>query len=137
MSADEGPDAKDAHEARRPWVEGPAGEGWLSLSDDDLLYRIERLPPDHASDQELLAVVRSARHFFIRQEAGKRMRDAELLKSHAEDRHIGQILVRGLTRQDDVAYLERLVRESRYLEVRKAAEAQLGEIAKRHRWPRG
>jgi hypothetical protein len=113
---------------RRPWVEGPAGDGWLALGDDDLLYRIESLPADHASDAELLSVVRSDRHFFVRQEAAKRIREAELLKGHAEDRHIGQILVRGLNRREDVAYLERLVGESRYLEVRKAAEAQLRGI---------
>jgi hypothetical protein len=115
---------------RRAWVQGPAGEGWLALDDDDLLFRIQSLPPDHQEDAELLAVVRSARHFFVRQEAAKRVRDADLLKSHAEDRHIGQVLVRGLRRQEDVAYLERLARESRYLEVRKAAEAQLEKIAR-------
>ena len=102
--------------------------GWLGLSDDDLLFEIERLAPGHAEDDALLAVVRSARHFFIRQEAAKRVHDRERLKAHAADRHIGQILVRALTRDDDVAYLERLVAESRHLEVRKAAEMQLEKI---------
>ena len=45
------------------------------------------------------------------------------------DRHIGQILVRQMTRAADVAYLERLRDDSRYLEVRKAADAQLRLIA--------
>lgn len=120
---------------RRPWTEGPEPdpEGpaapWLSLTDDDLLFRIEALPRDHGNDGTLLEVVRSNRHFFIRQEAAKKIRDAELLKDHSGDRHIGQILVRGMTRAEDVAYLERLVAESRHLEVRKAAEAQLRIIA--------
>jgi hypothetical protein len=77
--------------------------------------------------------VRSDRHFFIRQEAAKKIRDPDLLKNHAEDRHIGQVLVRVMTRTADVEYLERLVREARYLEVRKAAETQLQQIAERLR----
>ena len=31
-----------------------------------------------------------------------------------------------MTRREDAAYLESLVRESRHIEVKKAAEAQLG-----------
>src|SRR5262245_18144458 len=89
---------------RRPWTEGPEEplEGpvvaWLFLSDDDLLFRIEALPPDHDKDAVLLQVVRSNRHFFIRQEAAKQIREAELLKDHSGDRHIGQILVWGMIR---------------------------------------
>ena len=96
------------------------------MPDDDLVLRIESLPADHAHDDDLLAVVRSSRHFFIRQEAAKRIRDAERLKAFAADRHIGQILVRQMRRESDVEYLERLLRESRHLEVRNAATAQLG-----------
>jgi hypothetical protein len=123
---------------RRAWDPGPSEDGdssrgWLGLSDDELLYRIEALAPDHDSDHTLLDVVRSSRHFFIRQEAAKKIRDRDLLKDHSGDRHIGQILVRGLTRSEDVAYLKRLVRESRHLEVRKAAEAQLHAIARHGR----
>jgi hypothetical protein len=115
---------------------GPGGvvgssDGWLALSDDELLYRIESLVNDHDQDQTLLDVVRSGRHFFVRQEAAKKIRDAELLKAHAGDRHIGQILARAMTRGSDVAYLEKLVSESRHLEVRKAAEAQLRHIGKK------
>jgi hypothetical protein len=98
----------------------------LTLPDDDLVFRIESLPADHAHDDYLLAVVRSSRHFFIRQEAAKRIRDAERLKAFAGDRHIGQILARQMRREADVDYLERLVRDSRHLEVRNAATAQLG-----------
>ena len=74
-------------------------------------------------------VVQSDRHFFIRQEAAKKIRDPAILKDFTEDRHIGQILVRQMTRAADVAYLERLRDDSRYIEVRKAAEAQLRIIA--------
>jgi hypothetical protein len=72
-----------------------------------------------------MEVVRSVRHFFVRQEAAKKIRDAELLKAHAGDRHIGQILARVMTRTADAAYLEKLMAETQHLEVRKAAEAQL------------
>jgi hypothetical protein len=97
---------------------GPAAgdSGWLLLSDDELLFRIESLPSDHASDEELLAVVRSNRHFFVRQEAAKKIRAA---------RHIGQILARQMRREEDIEYLEQLLRESRHLEVRNAAKVQL------------
>ena len=106
------------------------------LSDDDLLFEIERLPAGHDADADLLKVVRSARHFFIRQEAAKKVRNHEQLKDHSTDRHIGQILVRGLNRSDDVAYLERLLVESRHIEVKKAAEAQLRAIATAKTVPR-
>jgi hypothetical protein len=112
---------------RQPTVSGPlpGDTGWLALSDDDLVFRVESLPPDHPHDDDLLAVVRSSRHFFVRQEAAKRVRDTERLKAFAGDRHIGQILARQMRRDDDVAYLEQLLRESRHLEVRNAAQVQL------------
>lgn len=118
---------------RRPWKEGPEGTGggaagWLALSDDDLLFRIEALGPEHDADHVLMEVVRSERHFFIRQEAAKRIRNPELLKGLSGDRHVGQILVRVMNRAEDIAYLERLVVESRHIEVRKAAEAQLRTV---------
>ena len=104
---------------------GAGDSGWLVLSDDELLFRIESLPAVHGSDDELLAVVRSKRHFFVRQEAAKKICDAERLKAFAGDRHIGQILARQLRRQEDIDYLEQLLRESRHLEVRNAAKVQL------------
>jgi hypothetical protein len=120
---------------RTPWVEGPgAGEdaaGWLALSDDELLFRIEALGPVHEHDRVLLDVVRSQRHFFIRQEAAKKIRDTALLHDQSGDRHIGQILVRSLNRREDANYLWRLMSESRHLEVRKAAEAQLRDLRRR------
>jgi hypothetical protein len=120
------PDEFDPRALRTPWTPGPsAGEGWLALSDDELLFRIQQLPPDHGDDERLLEVVRSTRHFFVRQEAAKRIRDGDRLKAHSGDRHIGQILVRRMNRSEDVDYLEGLVRESRHVEVKKAAEAQL------------
>lgn len=118
---------QDSNRPRRP-VAGPdpdSPNAWLRLEDEELLYHIEALPADHGEDQALLEIVRSDRHFFIRQEAAKRIRDPERLKQHASDRHIGQILARVMRRAEDVEYLRRLVKESRHLEVRKAAEAQL------------
>jgi len=116
---------------RRTWKEGPDGDTseLLSLSDDELLFHVEALPPDHDDDHGLLEVVRSDRHFFVRQEAAKRIRNLHLLREHSGDRHIGQILVRGMTRSEDRGYLEKLIAESRHLEVRKAAEAQLRLIS--------
>jgi hypothetical protein len=115
----------DRRHAANPFASG----GWLSLSDDDLLYQVESLPADHDKDDALLEVVRSDRHFFVRQEAAKKIRQADVLKAFAGDRHIGQILVRVMNRTADIAYLERLRGESRHLEVRKAADAQLRYIA--------
>jgi hypothetical protein len=117
----------DGPDMRQPVAPGPrpGDAGWLGLSDDDLVFRIESLPADHDHDDDLLAVVRSDRHFFVRQEAAKRIREAERLKAFAGDRHIGQILVRQMRRDSDVEYLEQLLRESRHLEVRNAAQAQL------------
>jgi hypothetical protein len=117
----------DGRDLRQPTVSGPlpGDTGWLALSDDDLVFRVESLPPDHSHDDDLLAVVRSNRPFFVRQEAAKRVCDTERLKAFAGDRHIGQILARQMRRDDDIAYLEQLLRESRHLEVRNAAQVQL------------
>ncbi len=104
---------------------GTGDTGWLALPDDELVFRIESLPAVHGSDDELLAVVRSSRHFFVRQEAAKKICDAERLKAFAGDRHIGQILARQMRREEDIDYLEQLLRESRHLEVRNAAKVQL------------
>jgi len=114
-------------QTREPFAPGPGegDSGWLALSDDDLLFRIESLPADHSQDSILVAVARSKRHFFVRQEAAKRIRDPERLKAFAGDRHVGQILARQMRRDTDVVYLEQLVKESRHLEVRNAAAAQL------------
>jgi hypothetical protein len=114
-------------EHRQPTAAGPVvgDAGWLALNDDELVFRIESLPADHTSDDELVDVVRSNRHFFVRQEAAKKIRDPDRLKAFAGDRHIGQILARQMRRETDIAYLEQLLRESRHLEVRNAATVQL------------
>ena len=133
MAEQDAPDRR----SRTIAADAPAsGEGWLALSDDDLLFEIERLPAAHDADADLLAVVRSPRHFFIRQEAAKKVRSHDRLKEYSTDRHIGQILVRGLNRSDDVSYLERLLVESRHIEVKKSAEAQLRAIATAKTVPR-
>jgi hypothetical protein len=117
-------DGRDLRQAADPGPL-PGDTGWLALPDDELVFRIESLGADHAHDEDLLAVVRSKRHFFIRQEAAKRIRDADRLKAFASDRHIGQILARQMRRDSDVDYLEQLLRDSRHLEVRNAAQVQL------------
>ena len=123
-------DGVDRRRLANPLVPLLGNGGWLVLKDDDLLYQIEALGDGlHDRDDALLEVVQSDRHFFIRQEAAKKIRDPAILKDFTEDRHIGQILVRQMTRAADVAYLERLRDDSRYIEVRKAAEAQLRIIA--------
>jgi hypothetical protein len=118
---------------RRPAEGGPTAEasGWLTLDDDELLHRIESLSPGHAHDADLLEVVRSGRHFFVRQEAAKKIRSADRLRSFSSDRHVGQILVRHITRSEDESYLEMLARRSRHIEVRNAAEAQLRLLRER------
>jgi hypothetical protein len=125
---------EDKPSRRQPWTEGPAGPAdhdWLSLSDDDLLFRIASLSQDHQADDDLITIVRSQRHFFVRQEAAKRVKDPARLRELWDDRHVGQILVRGLNRREDIDYLQKLVAESRHLDVRNAAKAQLAAIEKK------
>jgi hypothetical protein len=125
-----------SHESTRSaWREGPAQgapeSSWLAADDDDLLHRIQNLDAHVDVDRDLLSVVQSDRHFFLRQEAAKRIRDRRLLFGFEDDRHIGQILVRHLTRREDLTYLERLVACSRHAEVRRAAQVQLTRLRSR------
>ena len=76
-------------------------------------------------------MVESDRHFFIRQEAAKRVSDRNRLFAFEDDRHVGQILVRHLTRREDVTYLERLSSRSKHVEVRSAAQVQLARLWRR------
>ena len=117
-------------------MEGPdeeaASESWLVRNDDELLHAIETLAVEgHDEDDRLLEVVASDRHFFIRQEAAKRVQDRDRLFDFADDRHVGQILVRHLTRREDVTYLQQLAKRSRHVEVRSAAQVQLARLWRR------
>lgn len=120
---------------RRPWTEGPDEdapvESWLSLDDDELLHRIQTFDARENEDERLIQVVESDRHFFIRQEAAKRVRERARLFAFEDDRHVGQILVRHLTRREDVTYLERLSSRSQHVEVRSAAQVQLARLWRR------
>jgi hypothetical protein len=117
---------------RIPWAEGPEeeapSESWLGKDDDELLQSIETLDTAADEDERLLEVVTSHRHFFIRQEAAKRVRDRRRLYPFEDDRHVGQILVRHLSRREDLTYLERISLVSRHVEVRKAAQVQLARV---------
>jgi hypothetical protein len=128
---DEVPGRRKDH-GRRPWREGPdedaPAESWLGLGDDELLHTIETLEPAEEADVRLMEVVRSDRHFFIRQEAAKKVSQRNLLFPFEDDRYVGQILVRHLTRREDVTYLERLVATSLHAEVRAAAQIQLAQL---------
>jgi hypothetical protein len=120
---------------RRPWTEGPdeeaPAESWLALDDDELLHRIQTLDAGEDADDRLIEVVASHRHFFIRQEAAKRVRERGRLYAFEGDRHVGQILVRHLTRREDVTYLEQLSNHSHHVEVRSAAQVQLARLWQR------
>ncbi len=120
---------------RRPWSEGPdedeEPDSWLGLDDDELLHRIETLGAEMDEDDRLLAVVNGGRHFFIRQEAAKRVKDRRRLYAFEDDRHVGQILVRHLSRREDLTYLERISMLSRHVEVRQAAQVQLARVWRR------
>ncbi|HSD29013.1 MAG TPA: hypothetical protein VLL75_17065, partial [Vicinamibacteria bacterium] len=48
-----------------------------------------------------------------------------------DDRHVGQILVRHLSRREDLTYLERTSMLSRHVEVRRAAQVQLARVWRR------
>jgi hypothetical protein len=127
---------EDRPSRRQSWKEGPESGGpaehaWLSLPDDDLLYQISSLPTEHTADDDLMKIVCSNRHFFVRMEAAKRVRDPSRLQEHWDDRHVGQILVRGLTRGEDVEYLRNLMTHSRHHDVRNAAKVQL-ELIRKH-----
>lgn len=130
-SSDDDSSREDGRE-RRSWHEGPDAEApeesWLTLDDDELLHRIETLGSEEVEDERLLEIVGSDRHFFVRQEAAKRIRDRTELFAFEEDRHIGQILVRHLTRREDLTYLERLAIRCRHVEVRSAAQVQLARV---------
>jgi hypothetical protein len=127
--------SEEADSQRRPWIEGPeddaSAESWLALDDDGLLHRIETLDPEENHDDRLLEVVGSNRHFFIRQEAAKRVHERNRLFYFEDDRHVGQILVRYLNRREDVTYLERLCALSTHKEVRSAAQVQLARLWRR------
>ena len=129
VSEDEGGESR-----RLPWSEGPDEEvpakSWLLLDDDELLHKIETLGAAE-SDERLIEVVASNRHFFIRQEAAKRIKDHDHLFDFVDDRHVGQILVRHLTRREDLTYLQQLSRRSRHVEVRSAAQVQLARLWRR------
>jgi hypothetical protein len=129
------PDAAEEPHLRLEWEEGPdedaSEESWLSLDDDDLLLRIEGVGAEEDADERLLEVVASHRHFFIRQEAAKRVRERSALFAYEDDRHVGQILVRHLTRREDLTYLERLAARCRHVEVRSAAQVQLARVWRR------
>jgi hypothetical protein len=128
-----------ADDARRPWREGPdeeaPEESWLALDDDALLLQVETLGAEVDKDDQLLEVVASDRHFFLRQEAAKRVRDRTRLFAFEDDRHVGQILVRHLNRREDLTYLERLSLRSRHVEVRSAAQVQLARVWKKLECP--
>ena len=122
---------------RCPPTRPATGTAGSAKSDDDLLFEIERLPAGHDADAAPPRG-RAERAPFLHPpgggQEGAESRPAE--GRTPADRHIGQILVRGLNRTDDVAYLERLLVESRHVEVKKAAEAQLRAIATAKTVPR-
>ncbi len=135
-STKDDPQRSVRHESvRRPWTEGPAPQAphgsFLTLDDDELLQRIGVIEAHEDADARLLEVVQSDRHFFVRQEAAKRIRNKKLLFPYEDDRHVGQILVRHLTRREDLTYLERLVARSQFTEVRTAAQVQLARLRKK------
>jgi hypothetical protein len=82
----------------------PCPGGWLSLDDDELLHRIETFDGTEDEDDRLLEVVTSDRHFFIRQEAAKRVRERRRLFAFEDERHVGQILVCHLSSREDLTY---------------------------------
>ena len=122
----------DDQHSRTNWLQGPPTgqelQGLLALDDDELLAWLETMVPGPATDVPLLEIVRSSRHFFIRQEAAKCICDTRLLRAWEDDRHVGQILVRRMTRREDVDYLSNLAATSRHVEVRRAAQAQLKQV---------
>jgi hypothetical protein len=121
-------------ERRQPWKPGPdtaRGSSWRGFDDDALLAWLQSLPEDHGMDAQLVEILSSDRHFYLRQTAALSVQDPEQLKAFADDRHVGQILARRLSRSEDIGYLSALVQASRHLEVRRAARAQLSSLLTR------
>lgn len=122
-------------ERRSLWSAGTQGRvpshSWECYDDDTLLAWLQALPEHHGHDDQLLDIVRSDRHFYVRQNAARRMREPERLAAFAADRHVGQILSRQLRRAEDLAYLSALAGSSRNPEVRHAAQAQLEDLERR------
>lgn len=133
MNTDTEPRQWTGTERRIPWDQCPdeTRSGWLCVDDDELLARIEDAPLGPETDDALLAVVASERHFFVRQAAALRVSDPDRLRPFADDRHVGQILARRLNRAEDVEYLRRLIDGCRHVEVRRAAKAQLEDLLAR------
>jgi len=125
---------------RQAWTDGPGGDApgddappdsWLFLDDDALLQRIASLDSAADEDEHLLEIVTSHRHFFVRQEAAKRVKDGGASTPSRTTGTSGRSSFATCPRREDLTYLERISMLSRHVEIRQAAQVQLARVWRR------
>lgn len=106
-------------------------DSWNGLDDSSLLGWLHSLPANHDRDADLLEIVGSRRHLYVRQVAAVAVCNPDHLLAFLRNRELGPVLTRQLSRVEDVAYLADLVQSSRHPEVRRVAKLQLQELSAR------
>ena len=106
-------------------------DSWQGCDDSTLLAWLHSLPEDHDRDAEILEIVGSQRHLYVRQAAALAVSNPDHLLAYLRNREVGPVLTRRLSRVEDLAYLADLVQSSRHSEVRRLACTQLQELSAR------
>jgi len=106
-------------------------DSWQGCDDSTLLAWLLSLPGNHDRDTEILEIVGSSRHLYVRQAAALAVSNPDHLLSYLRNAEVGPVLTRRLSRVEDLAYLADLVQSSQHSEVRRLASAQLQELSAR------
>lgn len=115
---------------RQAAVNMPA-DSWQGCDDSTLLAWLHSLPAHHDRDAEILEIVGSQRHLYVRQAAAVAVSNPDHLLAFLRNRDMEPLLSRRLSRVEDLAYLADLAQSSRHPEVRRQAGAQLQETSTR------
>jgi hypothetical protein len=106
-------------------------DAWQGCDDSTLLAWLHSLPAGHGRDADVLDIVASPRHLYVRQAAAVAVSDPDHLLNFLRNRQMGPVLTRQLSRVEDLAYLADLVQSSRHPEVRRLACAHLQQVSAR------